>query len=155
MKYLIRFVSTGWLTFRAVEPEKPPMPVKLLHKVGRPISRRRSNFIDDPDLIPSMVPGSRASAKEKNAHLPPGVTNDHPSVKPIRVLRWLVRLLSRPGATILDPFCGSGSTGVAAMIEGRQFVGVERDPKFVRLSKARLDGWSATPDDIADAKSAY
>lgn len=102
------------------------------------------DFIDDLDMVPSMMPGARASKIEKNAHLPPGLTNDHPSVKPLRVLCWLVRLLSRPGARILDPFAGSGSTGVAAVLEGRHFVGIELEEQFARLARARLRGWAST-----------
>ncbi len=55
-------------------------------------------------------------------------------------MRWLVRLVSRPGSLILDPFCGSGSTGIATMLEGegRRFVGLELDPKHVDFSRARI-----------------
>ena len=56
-------------------------------------------------------------------------SNLHPTVKPISLMRWIVRLVVPPGGVVLDPFSGSGSTGIAAVLEGRQFVGIEREPR--------------------------
>lgn len=63
----------------------------------------------------------------------------HPSTKPDALMCELVELFSEPGETILDPFCGSGSTGVAAVRLGRRFVGIEMNPKWAALSRERLD----------------
>lgn len=63
--------------------------------------------------------------------------NAHPTVKPIDLMRWLVRLCSKPGGEILDPFIGSGSTGRAAIMEGRSIFGVELDPVFVEIAERR------------------
>ncbi|MCG2662878.1 site-specific DNA-methyltransferase [Brevundimonas sp.] len=54
----------------------------------------------------------------------------HPTVKPIAVMRWLLRLIARPGALILDPFAGSGTTGVAALAEGQRTFLIEREARF-------------------------
>lgn len=70
------------------------------------------------------------------------VRNIHPTLKPIELMRWLVRLTCPPGGVVLDPFTGSGSTGVAAMLEGRQFFGIERESEYVRVATARLEHWS-------------
>jgi DNA modification methylase len=70
--------------------------------------------------------------------------NDHPTVKPLGVMRWLVRLTAPPGGLVLDPFAGSGSTGCAAVLEGRQFVGVEREAQYLPIARARLAHWSTT-----------
>ena len=59
----------------------------------------------------------------------PRVRSPHPTAKPVELMRWLVRTYSNPGDTVLDPFMGSGSTGVACVEEGREFIGVELDPK--------------------------
>jgi DNA modification methylase len=64
--------------------------------------------------------------------------NIHPTVKPQALMRWLVRLASPPGGRVLDPFAGSGSTGVAALEEGRCFLGIERDADYSRIARARL-----------------
>jgi DNA modification methylase len=68
-------------------------------------------------------------------------SNIHPTVKPIELMRWLVRLTCPPGGTVLDPFAGSASTGVAALLEGRQFFGIERESEYVNVARARLEHW--------------
>ena len=69
----------------------------------------------------------------------------HPSQKPTDLMRWLVRSYSNPGDTILDPFAGSGTTGVAALREGRQFIGIEQDPEYVQTARARCEAEAAAP----------
>lgn len=64
--------------------------------------------------------------------------NHHPTVKPTALMRWLVRLVSPPGTTVLDPFCGSGSTGKACAIERRDFVGIEWESDYARIAQARI-----------------
>jgi DNA modification methylase len=53
-------------------------------------------------------------------------------------MTWLVRLVTPPNGLVLDPFCGSGSTGVAALAEGFRFVGIEQDPDYVAIARARI-----------------
>jgi DNA modification methylase len=57
-------------------------------------------------------------------------------------MRWLVRLVSPPGGLVLDPFCGSGSTGAAAALEGRRFLGIELSPEYVEIASARITHWA-------------
>jgi len=64
--------------------------------------------------------------------------NHHPTVKPTALMRWLVRLVTPPGGTVLDPFCGSGSTGKACVLEGFNFVGVEREPEYAEIARKRI-----------------
>jgi len=68
------------------------------------------------------------------------VHNHHPTVKPVDLMRWLVRLVCLPGGTVLDPFMGSGTTGVACSREDVGFVGVERDPEYMAIARARVEG---------------
>ncbi len=68
--------------------------------------------------------------------------NVHPTVKPLGLMRWLVRLVCPEGGMVLDPFAGSGSTAVAAVLEGRGFFGVEREGDYVEIATARLAHWS-------------
>lgn len=70
----------------------------------------------------------------------PKVKNDHPTVKPIDLMCHLVRLICPPGGVVLDPFLGSGTTAKAAILEGRQWVGIERDPHFAKIARSRLQG---------------
>ncbi len=66
-------------------------------------------------------------------------TNHHPTVKPVALMSWLIKLIAPPGATVLDPFMGSGTTGVAAAQEGREFIGIEREPEYLEIARARID----------------
>jgi DNA modification methylase len=67
-----------------------------------------------------------------------GSRNHHPTVKPTALMQYLCRLVTPPGGTVLDPFMGSGSTGKAAMLEGFDFIGIERDPEYVKIAEARI-----------------
>jgi site-specific DNA-methyltransferase (adenine-specific) len=64
--------------------------------------------------------------------------NVHPTVKPTDLMRYLCRLVTPPGGIVLDPFTGSGSTGKAAVLEGFQFIGIEREAEYVALARARI-----------------
>lgn len=64
--------------------------------------------------------------------------NIHPTPKPVAVMEWMVKLFSPPGGIILDPFCGSGTTGVAALANGRQFVGLDMDAAYLEIADRRL-----------------
>lgn len=63
---------------------------------------------------------------------------DHPSPKPIEYMRKLVLRLTEPGDLILDPFCGSGTTGVACIQTGRRFIGIEIEPKYAAIARRRI-----------------
>lgn len=63
--------------------------------------------------------------------------NNHPTVKPMDLMRYLCRLVTPAGGLVLDPFAGSGSTGRAAIAEGFQFVGIELDPEYAAIAEAR------------------
>jgi len=68
-----------------------------------------------------------------------GAGNDHATVKPMALMRWLCRLVTPPGGVVLDPFMGSGTTGVAAVREGFQFMGIELDARYCEIAQRRLD----------------
>ena len=66
-------------------------------------------------------------------------TNSHPTVKPIALIRYLCRLVTPPGGVILDPFAGTFTTGIAAILEGFDYILIEKDPKYVEIGLARLE----------------
>ena len=68
----------------------------------------------------------------------PAQRNHHPTVKPVALMRWLVRLVTPPDGVALDPFMGSGTTGVACVREGRSFIGIEREPEYHAIAEARI-----------------
>jgi site-specific DNA-methyltransferase (adenine-specific) len=57
-------------------------------------------------------------------------------------MRWLVRLVTPSGGTVLDPFLGSGSTGCAAVLEGFNFIGIEREAEYVAIAESRIAFWA-------------
>jgi site-specific DNA-methyltransferase (adenine-specific) len=67
------------------------------------------------------------------------VKNHHPCVKPTDLMRYLVRMVTPPGGTVLDPFMGSGSTGKAATLEGFNFIGIEMDEDYLAIAQARIN----------------
>ncbi len=90
-------------------------------------ARYFANFDADPFLY-----CPKASRKDR------GAGNTHPTVKPTALMRWLCRLATPPDGTVLDPFAGSGSTGVAAALEGFGFIGIEQSAEYHKIASDRL-----------------
>jgi DNA modification methylase len=90
-----------------------------------------------------QLPARLAELYTGSSHKPRVLRNIHPTVKPVELMRWLVKLVTPPGGLVLDPFAGSGSTGIAAVMEDRSFLGLEREPSYVDIACARLTHWAA------------
>jgi len=91
--------------------------------------------------LPTRRPDTRTSTgmgsfEEKGVQ--PG-KNFHPTVKPVKLMTYLINLVTPAGATVLDPFMGSGTTGVACKTISRQFIGIERDPEYFQLATTRIN----------------
>jgi len=129
-------------------------------RVGDKGGRWPSNVILDEDAAAALDEQSgtgasrffytaKASRSEREAGLD-GVeaqrANHHPTVKPIALMRYMIRLVAPRGAVVLDPFMGSGSTGCAAMVEGMQFIGIDITPEYVDIARRRLAWWSCQLD---------
>lgn len=82
----------------------------------------------------------KSSQAERNIGHAPGERNTHATVKPIDLMQWLVRLVTPPQGIVLDPFMGSGSTGVACSREGFQFIGIDLDEHNVETARKRIVG---------------
>lgn len=65
--------------------------------------------------------------------------NNHPTVKPTELMRYLCRLITPPGGVVLDPFMGSGSTGKAAVLEGFRFIGIDLDEDYCEIARQRIE----------------
>jgi len=81
---------------------------------------------------------AKANKKDRNAGMPEGVKNDHPTVKPTELMKYLCRLVTPPGGVVLDPFMGSGSTGKAAILEDFNFIGIEKDKHSFDIAVHRV-----------------
>ncbi len=84
---------------------------------------------DDGREVVSDRPHQRGATDRKN---------NHPTVKPIKLIEYLVKLVSKEGATILDPFIGSGTTAIACIKQGRKFIGIEKEEEYIKIANARI-----------------
>ena len=109
--------------------------------VPNDIGRWPTNFTHDgSDEVLELFPkrASRFFYCSKASKSDRGLNNIHPTVKPMPLMRYLVKLVTPPGGAVLDPFMGSGSTGKAALMEGFRFVGVEMNEEFFNIANSRL-----------------
>lgn len=105
---------------------------------GRPVTGRWPANVVLDDVAADML-GERARFFYcPKASRTERADNTHPTVKPLALMQWVVRLVTPSGGLVLDPFCGSGSTGVACAAEGFAFVGIEREAEYVEIARARL-----------------
>lgn len=73
--------------------------------------------------------------------------NFHPTVKPVKLMQYLVRMVTQPNGKVLDPFCGSGTTGIACKLEGFDFVGIEQDAEYAKISESRIENYTEEPEE--------
>jgi site-specific DNA-methyltransferase (adenine-specific) len=78
---------------------------------------------------------------EVKSWINPPKKNFHPTVKPIALMEYLVRLITPPNGVVLDPFMGSGTTGIAALRLGFEFIGIELSEEYVEIATARIAHW--------------
>jgi DNA modification methylase len=119
-------------TIDAVRPDLLPSRLFFCAKATR--AEREAGCEQLPRQAVALYTGRRRS--------PRLVRNLHPTVKPLELMRWLTRLVTPPGGLVLDPFTGSGTTGIAAVLEGRAFLGIEREGEYVDIACARLTHWA-------------
>jgi len=91
----------------------------------------------------SNTSGQHMTRRDEGYEVAPRA-NNHPTVKPTELMRYLCRLVTPPGGTVLDPFMGSGSTGRGAVLEGFSFVGIEMDPGYFDIADKRIAAAEAT-----------
>lgn len=87
----------------------------------------------------SILESHLCECEEKDWVNPATKKNNHPTVKPTDLMRYLVRMVTPKGGTTLDPFMGSGSTGKAAKLEGFSFIGIELESDYLEIARARID----------------
>lgn len=108
--------------------------------VAKPSREERDFGCEDLPTRPrddSRKPGNPGGDNPRNRGLQPR-GNFHPTVKPVELMRWLVRLVTPPNGLVLDPFLGSGTTGMACRYELRRFVGIEREADYVAIAERRI-----------------
>jgi hypothetical protein len=97
----------------------------------------------EPEYDEPFLYCAKPSKREKNAGLEDGLTNNHPTVKSMSLMSWLIKLVTPPGGIVADFFMGSGTTGCSAVRDGFRFIGLEGDEHNVQISEARITHWDA------------
>lgn len=106
-----------------------------------PSGRWPANFIHDgsDEAVALTGDAARFFYCAKSSKRERGEGNNHPTVKPIALMSYLCRLVTPPNGIVLDPFMGSGSTGIAAIKEGFSFIGIERELKYMAIAQRRIE----------------
>lgn len=107
----------------------------------------RHSGMEDPG---SQFQHGATLRKVENTHT---TGNNHPTVKPTQLMRYLCRLVTPPDGIVLDPFMGSGSTGKAALLEGFRFTGIEREPAYMAIAERRIAHASPEPSMPSNVKT--
>lgn len=115
---------------RSSDPNCPARQLNLQSEQETEVASYFKNFMPETPFFYCKKPDK----SEK------GLDNIHPTVKPLRLMRYLCKMLNPPGGTVLDPFMGSGSTGVGALFENFRFIGIERDENYHQIAERRLRG---------------
>ena len=108
--------------------------------VAKPSRSERDEgiYTDERDYEHSGPRGHAANGDGSPRPRPRPRRNTHPTIKPVELMRWLVRLVTPEGGTVLDPFMGSGTTGMACAFELRPFIGVEREADYIQIAERRI-----------------
>ena len=106
------------------------------------VSKKERNMGLDgfEDKVFNVVNGGHGLEDSPN-FAPKLYKNNHPTVKPVQLMAYLCRLVTPPNGIVLDPFMGSGSTGIAAQLEGFRFVGMEMDENYFKIAEARIENY--------------
>lgn len=138
--------SEGASRFFTVTEWDPIADAPPFRYQAKPSKKERNSGLDGLPLraVPVGTPTNDGSGQVVTA-------NVHPTVKPVALMRWLVRLVTPPGGTVLDPFLGSGTTAVAAVLEGFSWVGCEMTAEYLPIIRGRVE-WAedqlATPEQL-------
>lgn len=137
-----------WILVRKAPVEKTLASNLVKHGVGGinieasklHSGRWPANTVHDGNVFEDRYAGFFYAAKPGKSERTAGglVNNDHPTVKSIALMSYLIKLITPPGGQILDIFAGSGSTGVAAVNAGFQFIGLEEKQEYLDIAKVRL-----------------
>lgn len=147
--------------------DRPGMPCTTKRKGASPKGYGIGVAPDDAEMSPDYGDSGGASrffycAKPSTSEKEAGLTavgeegaekpkrgNTHPTVKSIALMSYLVKLITPPGGVVLDPFAGSGTTGVACVLGGWSFLGIEKEPEFAKIAAKRVAYWDRTKDAAA------
>lgn len=120
---------------RLERPEGGRWPANIIHDGSKEVI---ASFPDVKDSPARFFYCAKANKNDR------GEGNNHPTVKPTELMRYLVRLVTPPNGVVLDPFLGSGSTGKACVLEGFNFIGIDMAEEYVEIARQRIEAAQAS-----------
>jgi len=139
LKHGVGGVNVAGCTFSC--GEKTRSPSNVLHDGSDEVSQSLSSpSMSDPS---KYFYAAKVTGRERQLYLPEGVENKHPTLKPISLCRYLTKLVTPLGGVVLDPFSGSGSMGIGALLEGFSYIGVEIEKSYYETAHTRLSNCAA------------
>lgn len=127
-----------------LDKQHPTRRPSRFYYCAKPARRERERGLDMLEARTANIFGGRPTRPRRNVH---------PTVKPVELMRWLIRLTAPRGAVVLDPFAGSGTTGLAALAEQRQFFGIEQNESYARIAIERLRDAATAPNEAGNDAS--
>ena len=121
-----------------LDASTPAQPSRFFY-VAKPGRRERNAGLDGfqkREFNQNAQPNPKRAIRPKTP-----AANIHPTVKPIALMRYLIKLITPPGGVVLDPFLGSGTTACAAVLEGFDYIGIEMTPEYADIAEARIKHW--------------
>lgn len=122
------------LTGQFVQPSGR-FPANLIHDNSDDVSGCFPN--ESERFFKSIIYQAKSSKSERTAQ--GTITNNHPTLKPVALMEYLIKMVTRKGGIVLDPFMGSGSTGVAARNNGYNFIGIEKEEEYFKIAQNRIN----------------
>jgi len=130
-----------------IQETEKTAPKRFLYSPKASRSERNAGLEGMPEKQREMMAKmGQGNTPQQTPHKNEPQSNHHPTVKPIALMRYLVRLTKTPtGGVVLDPFMGSGTTGIACELEGREFIGIEKEAEYIEIANKRIAYWSLQP----------
>lgn len=125
--------SGSYSRFFSLDAWAKTLPFLIVPKASKREKNEGLEHFEDKNAMRVNAPRENEDAKHSTL-----TKNVHPTVKPLKLMSYLITLGSRPGDVVLDPFLGSGTTAIAAKELGRQYIGIEREAEYVEIAEARL-----------------
>lgn len=116
------------------------VPARFFYCAKSSKAERNAGLEGMPEVVkPLMGEFKNNPGRETPKSSPTARANHHPTVKPLKLMEYLIKLVTPPGGAVLDPFMGSGSTGVAAFRLGFKFIGIEMNEEYVEIANKRIE----------------
>jgi site-specific DNA-methyltransferase (adenine-specific) len=127
----------GWECINTNAYPEPAGSAARYFYCAKPSPKERNLGLEGFEVKPAGIYAQDEWSVNNMRSKPTFRQNTHPTVKPISLLKYLIRLITPPNGVVLDPFCGSGTTICAAILENKNYIGMELENDYYEIAKAR------------------